>query len=158
MVSGASGNLCADAAVAAGIDIGAPAGAAVVAAQLLAFYREPLRHRPRLTHWREPFSGGLLVFRFEDFSDPYYAFRRGEEGARERFEEELGFLDALLQGMPWLSGRAFGLADVAFLPWVLRARDMLGIAVDRWPALADWLERSAERPSVAAELEVVARL
>lgn len=40
------------------------AGAAVVAAQLLAFYREPVRYRPRLTHGREPFGGGLLVFRF----------------------------------------------------------------------------------------------
>ena len=81
-------------------------------------------------------AGRLLVFRFDDFSKPYYAFRRGEEGARERFEEELGFLDALLQGTPWLSGRAFGLADVAFLPWVLRARDLLGVSLEPWPALA----------------------
>ena len=85
-------------------------------------------------------AGRLLVFRFDDFSKPYYAFRRGEEGARERFEEELGFLDGLLEGPPWLSGRAFGLADVAFLPWVVRARDMLGISLDPWPALAAWLE------------------
>ena len=51
-------------------------------------------------------AGRLLVFRFDDFSKPYYAFRRGEDGARERFEEELGFLDRLLEGPPWLSGRA----------------------------------------------------
>ena len=75
-------------------------------------------------------AGRLLVFRFDDFSKPYYAFRRGEDGARERFEEELGFLDGLLEGPPWLSGRAFGLADVAFLPWVVRARDMLEIPLD----------------------------
>ena len=43
-------------------------------------------------------AGRLLVFRFDDFSKPYYAFRRGEEGARERFDEELGFLDVLLEG------------------------------------------------------------
>ena len=98
----------------------------------------------------------LLVFRFEDFSKPYYAFRRGEDGARESFEDELGLLDALLAGMPWLTGRAFGLADIAFLPWVLRARDSLGIALDPWPALAAWLERSSERPSVAAEVELLA--
>ena len=68
-------------------------------------------------------AGRLLVFRFDDFSKPYYAFRRGEDGARGRFEEELGFLDGLLGGTPWLSGRAFGLADVAFLPVVAaRAR------------------------------------
>ena len=103
-------------------------------------------------------AGRLLVFRFEDFSGPYYAFRRGEEGARERFEGELGFLDVLLRGMPWLSGREFGLADIAFLPWVLRARDLLGVPLDSWPALTEWLERASQRPSVAAELEVVAAL
>jgi glutathione S-transferase len=103
-------------------------------------------------------AGRLLVFRFEDFSKPYYAFRRGEEGALERFEDELGFLDGLLAGMPWLSGRAFGLADIAFLPWVLRARDLLGISLEPWPDLAAWAERCAERPSVAAEIDVVAAL
>ena len=96
-------------------------------------------------------AGRLLVFRFEDFSGPYYALRRGEEGARPRFDGELAALDALLAGVPWLSGRAFGLADVAFLPWLLRARDLLGIELEPWPALADWLARSCERPSVAAE-------
>ena len=29
-------------------------------------------------------AGRLIVFRFEDFSKPYYAFRRGEEGALAR--------------------------------------------------------------------------
>ena len=103
-------------------------------------------------------AGRLLVFRFDDFSKPYYAFRRGEDGARERFEEELGFLDALLDGAQWLSGRSFGLADIAFLPWVLRARDLLGVSLDPWPALAAWVARASERPSVAAELELLAAL
>ena len=103
-------------------------------------------------------AGRLLVFRFDDFSKPYYSLRRGEEGARELFEDELGFLDTLIDGSTWLSGRAFGLADIAFLPWVLRARDQLGVPLDPWPALAAWLERASERPSVAAELELVASL
>ena len=103
-------------------------------------------------------AGRLLVFRFDDFSKPYYALRRGDDGARERFEEELGFLDELLERVSWLSGRAFGLADVAFLPWVLRARDQLGISLDPLPALAAWLDRASERPSVAAEIQVLASL
>ena len=103
-------------------------------------------------------AGRLLVFRFDDFSEPYYAFRRGEDGARARFESELAALDALLVGMPWLSGRAFGLADVAYLPWLLRARDLLGIELEPWPALADWVARACERPSVAAEQVLVAAL
>jgi glutathione S-transferase len=103
-------------------------------------------------------AGRLLVFRFDDFSKPYYALRRGDEGARGRFEEELGFLDAMLAGTPWLSGRAFGLADIAFLPWLLRARDLLGTPLEPWPALADWVERACLRPSVAAEQMLVAAL
>ena len=102
--------------------------------------------------------GRLLVFRFDDLSRPYYALRRGDEGARERFEVELAGLDRLLAGLDWLSGRAFGLADVAYLPWVLRAVDMLGIQLDPWPELAAWVERACERPSVAAERELVAAL
>ena len=103
-------------------------------------------------------AGRLLVFRFDDFSGPYYALRREEAGARERFEEELGFLDGLLAGMPWLSGREFGLADIAYLPWLVRARDMLGFSLEPWPMLVAWLERTAGRPSVAAEIELVAAL
>jgi glutathione S-transferase len=60
--------------------------------------------------------------------------------------------------MPWLSGRAFGLADVAFLPWLLRARDLLGIDLAPWEALAQWVDRASERPSVAAEQALVAAL
>jgi glutathione S-transferase len=103
-------------------------------------------------------AGRLLVFRFDDFSGPYYALRRGEDGAGDRFADELGLLDAMLARMPWLSGRAFGLADIAFLPWVLRAQEQLGFAYDTWPALDDWLRRACERPSVAAERELVASL
>ena len=103
-------------------------------------------------------AGRLLVFRFDDFSKPYYALKRGDEGALASFEEELGLLDRLLAGMPWLSGRVFGLADVAFVPWVLRAAESLGIELAPWPSLAGWVERACERSSVAAERELVGAL
>jgi RNA polymerase-associated protein len=103
-------------------------------------------------------AGRLLVFRFDDFSQPYYALRRGEEGARQRFEDELAALDCVLAGVSWLSGRSFGLADVAFLPWLLRARDLLAIDLAPWPALDEWLGRACERSSVAAEQALVAAL
>ena len=98
------------------------------------------------------------VFRFDDFSKPYYALRRGETGARERFDDELAALDHLLDATGWLSGGAFGLADIAYLPWVLRARDLLGVSFAEQPRVADWVERACERPSVAAEVEIVAAL
>ena len=98
----------------------------------------------------------LLVFRHEDFSDPYYALRRREAGAAEAFDASLGVLDAMLEHIPYLTGRAFGLADVGYVPWVLRARDQMDVSLDPFPAVRGWLDRLEERPSIAAELEVVA--
>ena len=62
----------------------------------------------------------LLVFRFDDLGDPYYALRRGEPGATERLGEALAWLDAMLVAAPYLTGRDFGLADLSYLPWLLR--------------------------------------
>jgi stringent starvation protein A len=100
----------------------------------------------------------LLVFRFTDLEKPYYAVRRGDSGAAPALASALGWLDAMLSAMPYLSGREFGLADVAYLPWVIRARDLLGIDLGSTPELVGWLGRVGERPSVAAELDVVAAL
>ena len=100
--------------------------------------------------------GRLLVFRFDELSNPYYALRREENGARERFAAELAKLDAVLEARPYLGGREFGLADVAYVPWIIRARERLGVDLRAWPALTNWLDRLSERPAVAAELEVVA--
>jgi glutathione S-transferase len=100
----------------------------------------------------------LLVFCDHDLTDPYYAFRRGEEGAREELEAALGRFDALLMERLYLGGMEYGLADIAFVPWLLRARDMLGVELDGFPSLADWLARLEERPAIAAEAGIVAAL
>ena len=100
----------------------------------------------------------LWIFRHDDFSGPYYALRRGEDGAAGRFGEQLTQLDAALGERPWLGGDAYGLADIAYVPWVLRARDSLGVSLEEYPAVADWLARLIERPAVAAEAAVVAAL
>jgi stringent starvation protein A len=100
----------------------------------------------------------LLIFRDDDLTSPYYALRRGEDGAREQFDEALGRFDALLGEQPYLTGAEFGLADIALVPWFLRARDMLGVELDAFPAIRDWLERLEQRPAVAAEMELVAAL
>lgn len=98
----------------------------------------------------------LLVFRFDELSRPYYALRREEEGAQARFDSALARLDAVLAAHPFLTGRQFGLADIAYVPWILRARDRMGVALDRFPAVEGWLERVSQRPSIAAEIELVA--
>jgi glutathione S-transferase len=101
--------------------------------------------------------GRVLIFRF-DLSRPYYALRRGEEGAGERLDAALANLDALLEAQPFLSGREYGLADVAYVPWILRGRDLLGVDLEPFPALAEWAGRLLERPAIAAEAAVVAAL
>jgi glutathione S-transferase len=102
--------------------------------------------------------GRLLVFRFDQLSKPYYALRREEEGARERLDAELAKLNAVLEAQPYLSGREYGLADIAYVPWILRARDRMGVELRSFGALAGWLERLSARGAIAAELEVVATL
>jgi glutathione S-transferase len=100
----------------------------------------------------------LIVFRHDDFSRPYYALRRGEPGGEAAFAAALTGLDEVLTASRWLTGLEFGLADVAYLPWVIRAGALLGVSLRAFPAVSGWLERAAERPSVVAEIDVVAAL
>ncbi|MDX6400523.1 MAG: stringent starvation protein [Gaiellaceae bacterium] len=100
----------------------------------------------------------MLVFRFDELSRPYYALRRGDDGAADRLDAVLAALDVLLQRQQFLTGREFGLADAAYVPWILRARDRLDVDMGRFSALSEWVARLEERPSIAAELDVVASL
>ena len=100
----------------------------------------------------------LLIFRFDDFSDPYYALRRQEDGAAEAFAAELAHLDGLLEHMPYLTGRSYGLTDIDYIPWMIRARDLLGVSLVEYPSLSEWLERLTERPAIATEIDIVAAL
>jgi RNA polymerase-associated protein len=97
-----------------------------------------------------------LIFRDDEFTDPYYAFRRGE--GFEDFDKALRRFDAMLAEQPYLGGAEYSQADIAFVPWVLRARDMLGVDFEPYPALAAWLVRLEERPAIAAEAGIVAAL
>jgi stringent starvation protein A len=100
----------------------------------------------------------VLIFRFDELSRPYYALRRGDDNARERLDGQLAKLDTLLEAQPFLSGSAFGLADVAYVPWIVRARNRMDVDVTGFGALADWLDRLAERSSIHDEIGVVAAL
>ena len=100
----------------------------------------------------------LAIERFDNLGRPYYALRRGEDGARAGLERELAALDWTLAAHPFLTGSSYGLADVAYLPWVLRAQALLGVELGSHPALSSWLARLTERPAVAAERDLVAAL
>jgi glutathione S-transferase len=86
----------------------------------------------------------LQVHRFDsNLGDDYYAYRRGDPN------DLAGKLEALEVGKSLF-------ADIVYLPWVIRARDMLGVTL---PAhIADWLAELERRPSVAAEVAVVRSL
>jgi glutathione S-transferase len=100
-------------------------------------------------------EGRLLVERFDRFSRPYYALRRGDESSRPRLGEQLAELEALLETRPFLTGRDYGLADIAYLPWILRARANLGVELGDYPRLEGWAQEVADRPPVAAEVELI---
>jgi len=99
--------------------------------------------------------GRLRIERFDKrLGDAYYAARRGD--GREELDARLDLLERDLEAQPWLSGRAYGLADIAYVPWILRGLDRFGLELG--PATSDWLERCSERPAIAAERAVVAAL
>ena len=100
----------------------------------------------------------VRIFRFDDLSRPYYALRRGEDDARSRLDRELAKLDGWLAAQPFLTGASFGLTDIAYVPWVIRARDHMDVPLEGFPALGEWLSRLEARRSIAAELDVVAAL
>jgi RNA polymerase-associated protein len=100
-----------------------------------------------------------IVWQFDDvFGDDYYSLRRNEVGAAERFVRRLEDLDILLVGRAYLTGSEYGLADVAYFPWLPRAEALLGVDLSEFRAVYEWIERLSERPAIAAELEVVAAL
>jgi glutathione S-transferase len=97
----------------------------------------------------------LRIERFDDFSRPYYELRKRPGGATDRLDEELARLDQALAELPFLSGAEYGLADIAYLPWILRAESFLGVEVRTHVRLADWLERVSKRRAVAQEIELL---
>jgi len=115
---------------------------------------------PELALWpadpAERALGRLWLDRFDArLGHEYYALRRGDPS---RLDERLSDLDEALEAQPYLSGREYGLADIGYLPWILRARTNLGVDLEPCTSLSAWLERLSERPAVAAELELTAAL
>jgi glutathione S-transferase len=86
----------------------------------------------------------FLVNRFvERLGHDYYLAYRGEEN------DLAGKLEQLEVGQSLY-------ADIAYAPWVIRARDRLGVELP--PRIAAWLDELVQRPAFAAEVETVAAL
>jgi RNA polymerase-associated protein len=90
--------------------------------------------------------------------DDYYAARRGADGADELLAGRLAALDMWLEGHRYLAGAAYSLADIAYVPWLLRAQQLLGVDLAPFEALSRWVDELVTRSAVAAELGLVAAL
>jgi len=106
----------------------------------------------------DPAARALVRLRIERFDnalgDAYYAFRREEEGAVERLANCLSFIERHVAG----SADGYDLADIAYAPWLIRLRDLLGFDLTPYPAILARLDELAERPAIAAEIDVVSAL
>jgi glutathione S-transferase len=97
----------------------------------------------------------LAIERFDHaLGDAYYAFRRSDDGGAERLAHCLSFFERHVDR--WVD--RYTLAEIAYVPWLIRLRDLLGFDLGPYPATLERLEQLCERPAVAAELEVVAAL
>lgn len=97
----------------------------------------------------------LHIERFdENLGDSYYAFRRGDDDGAERLAHCLSFFERNIGR--WAD--RFTLAEIAYVPWLIRLQELLGFDLSPFPAIVERLEMLYERPSVAAERDVVAAL
>ena len=110
----------------------------------------------------DPLGRALVELALERFDtrvgNAYYRLLRGRTDDPGELAGRLAAFDRDLERSGWLVGEACTLADLAYVPWLLRAESRLGIDVRGYPAIGDWLERLAERPSVAAEMALAAAL
>jgi glutathione S-transferase len=97
----------------------------------------------------------LWFERFEDLSRSYYRVLF-EGDTVEGLDAELAKLDAALAAKDYLAGSQFSQADIAYVPWIIRAETRLDVDLGSYENLRRWLARLTERRSIAAELEVVA--
>ncbi len=106
----------------------------------------------------DPAARALVRLRIERFEnalgDAYYAFRRGEDGADERIAHCLSFIDRRVAE----SAGGYDLADIAYVPWLIRLRDLLGFDLTPYPAVLERLDELAKRPAIAAEIDIVSAL
>lgn len=73
------------------------------------------------------------------------------EQALQRYGREtlrlLGVFEERLRDQPYLAGEDYTIADIASLPWI-RSHHELGVTLNDFPALADWVARIEARPAV----------
>jgi glutathione S-transferase len=97
----------------------------------------------------------MVLRRFEDLSDAFYAARREEQGAIEALHAELAWVSSQLEDSDYLVGNSYTLAEPGVWPWITRLY-RVGVEIGQYPAIVAWCDRLAERPEYAAELSLLA--
>lgn len=128
----------------------------------------------------DPYAAGRAVW-FEEYADTELAGLAGGgifrpimfprfqgkdsdvETARATFREQLpekfDYLERSLDNRDWLVGDAPTIGDVAVACMLVQISLVAELALaERWPSLADHYDRMTERPSLAANLAVCAKM
>ncbi|WP_293440596.1 glutathione S-transferase family protein [Planktotalea sp.] len=82
------------------------------------------------------------------------------DAAMDQFTSTLVRMEKRLAQVPWLSGQAFGLADIIVLPLVDRMDDLSFASMweNGFPLVTDWFTRAKQRPSFETAFYPKARL
>lgn len=81
-----------------------------------------------------------------DYAENGGAWKARVDAAQDEMTGFLDGLEAILEASPWLSGDAFGLADIS---WIVNAHRLhqASYPLERWPKLRAWYEKAAARPA-----------
>jgi len=98
---------------------------------------------------------------FYKFAGKEIADKRPLERYQAETKRLLGVLETRLDGLPWIMGDDYTIADISLLGWVAQsdrfygARDLVEFdSLERLPA---WLERCLARPAVQRGLDIPKR-
>ena len=87
----------------------------------------------------------LLEFHRKSAGD---GFTQAElDAAKATLDESFADLNAALEGRDWIVGDNFSLADIAWIPVHFTLHILAGYSYENFPAVADWAQRVAARPS-----------
>ena len=94
---------------------------------------------------REHRDKDLVAF-LRDYAEAGPAWQVRVDKAKLELTATLDALEANLRSSPWLSGEAYGLADIS---WVVNANrlDQAHVDLTNWPSLRRWMERATGRPA-----------
>ena len=96
--------------------------------------------------YQEKHNDPALVSWIRDYAEAGPAWRERVERAQQALKSTLDALEAALAACDWLSGQAYGLADIS---WVVNFHRLNQAQVDLspWPRFAAWGKRATDRPA-----------